>query len=332
MRSKLVVSACAAAALLLAVAAGAEAGTGGFAPVDPQSPSAERSNDVYWLLSAIAVGIFLIVTVPLVLFVVRYRSRGRDPLEEGPQVRGNTNLEIAWTVGPVLILTVVVGYVFYKLPGITDLARGAEPELVVRVEGRQFYWQYEYPNGVVAVDELVLPVERVTELEITAPDSDVIHSFWVPALAGKFDAIPGHVNRVQMQPNEVGVIQGVCGEFCGLQHAAMLASVRVVEQDEFDRWLAEQAEAQEAGESDLGQQLWERACAKCHGPGVVGEVGPPLEGSSLLTNRETIDDVVRNGIRTMPAIGEEWSERQMDALLDYLEDVVAKEEPGGGQG
>jgi cytochrome c oxidase subunit II len=325
-RTTLAVSLLCLASLVLV--ASADAGNGGFAPVDPVSPNAERIEDVYYVIAAFAIFVFLVVTVPLSIFIVRFRSRGRARTVEGPQIRGNRSLELAWTVAPVLILLVIAGFVFYKLPGITSLssAQGAT-ELEVKVQGRQFYWQYTYPNGVIAIDRLYAPVGRVVHLEITAPDWDVNHSFWIPAAGGKFDAIPGETTEFEFKAKKTGVYPGQCAEFCGLQHAVMTASLEVLRAAEFDSWLAREVKAQETGESDLGEATFVGACAKCHGLSGEGLIGPALEGNPLVEQRDALEEVVRNGRGAMPPVGRDWDDRQMDALVKYL-----GEEFGGRNG
>ena len=314
----------------LVLAGVATAADTGLRPVDPDGPGANGIEDIYWLLVGIVAFIAVTVFVPLAYFIIRYRSNGRGRDVEGPQVRGNTQLELGWTIGAVLIIAVLAAFTFYKLTDIVDPASASgDAELTVLVQGRQFYWQFEYPGEVIAIDELRIPVDRVTKFEVTAPDGDVIHSFWVPALAGKRDAIPGQETSFKVLPTRTGRHEIICGEFCGLQHAIMRGSVEVVPGAEFDSWLAEQRDAQAAGESDLGQQIWERACAKCHGPEYAGEVGPELAGNSLLGDPDAIERLVRNGQGAMPAVGQDWSDRQMKALTDYLRDDVAK---GGGSG
>jgi cytochrome c oxidase subunit II len=306
----------------------ASAGNGGFAPVEPVSPNAERTEDVYYLISAFAILVFLLVTLPLAVFIVRYRSRGRARTVEGPQIRGNTRLELGWTLAPIAILIVIAGYVFYKLPGITSLtsAEGAT-ELNVKVIGHQFYWEYEYPNGVIAIDRLRAPVDRVVHLDITAPEGDVNHSFWIPAAGGKFDAIPGRTTEFEFEAQKIGTYPGQCAEFCGVLHGDMTASLDVLPAAEFDRWLEEQARAQEAGESELGQEIFQGACAKCHGMRGEGLIGPALAGNPVVENRQSVEEVVRNGLGQMPAVGQDWGERQLDAVVRYLD-----EELGGQSG
>jgi cytochrome c oxidase subunit II len=288
----------------------------GLRPVDPDSPNTERIADLYWFVGFWAALVLLAVAVPLAIFVIRYRSRGRSRTVEGPQIHGSTRLEIAWTVVPVVILLIVTVFTFYKLPGITLDAEAGEDALKVRVEGRQFYWQYRYPNGVIAIDTLRAPADRLVELEITAPESDVIHSYWVPELFPKFDAIPGQKTETSFRAGP-GTYHGQCAEFCGIQHAEMFATVDVVDADTFDTWLADQAQAQETGDSDLGEQIFSGACAKCHGEEGKGLIGPTLTPGAV-ASAAAVAEIVRNGRGKMPQIGEEWDDRQMKALTDYL--------------
>jgi cytochrome c oxidase subunit 2 len=310
------------AATALAAAAPALAGNGGIAPVEADSPNAGRIGDTYWLIVIFTGFIFVLVEGALLVFVVRYRRRGRPREEEGPQIRGNTNLEIAWTVAPVLILAAIGSFVFYKLPGIQDppsAAAAGNERLEIEVEGRQFYWNYTYPNGVIAVDRLRVPVNTVVELDLTTPAHDVVHSWWVPDLGGKMDTIPGQTNEHWFEIDEPGLYRGQCAEFCGLQHAAMLTAVEALPQAEFDGWLEEQAGEQESpeGETALGRATYRGACAKCHGFEREGLIGPPLTEAAV-SNREAVAEIVRNGRNEMPAVGKGWDDRQLDALLAYL--------------
>ncbi|HEX2292635.1 MAG TPA: cytochrome c oxidase subunit II [Gaiellaceae bacterium] len=294
----------------------------GLTPVTAESPNAERIEDLYWFIAFWAAVVLLSVAVPLTLFIIRYRSRGRDRTVEGPQVHGSTRLEVAWTLVPIAILTLVTAFTFYKLPGITLEDEAKASDLRVRVEGRQFYWQYRYPNGVVAIDRLVAPQGRLVVLEITAPESDVNHSYWVPGVGGKFDAIPGRTVETAFQARRTGVFEGVCAEFCGIQHAAMLAEIEVVPPEEFDAWLEQRESQQRSGTSDLGEEVYLGACAKCHGADGKGDIGPAFTPANVSQARN-VEQIVRNGRRRMPAIGEEWEDFQMEALTDYLRDRFA---------
>jgi cytochrome c oxidase subunit II len=300
----------------------------GLTPVEPDSPNTERIADLFWFVTFWAAVVLLAVAVPLAYFVWRYRSRGRPRTVEGPQIHGSTKLEIGWTLVPVAILLIVTAFTLYKLPGITLEAAAGEEALQVRVEGRQFYWQYRYPNGVIAIDTLRAPAERLVELKITAPESDVIHSYWVPGLFAKFDAIPGRETETAFR-GRPGTYEGQCAEFCGIQHAEMFAEIEVIPQGEFDAWLEEQARAQETGDSDLGEQIFDGACAKCHGDRGQGLIGPGFSPSTA-SNAAGVAEIVRHGRGRMPAIGEEWDDRQMEALTDYLAERFGQEGGSGG--
>jgi cytochrome c oxidase subunit 2 len=326
---RLIISGLLIAALVVLVAAGFLAwfgGGGGLTPVPPATTGAEGIQDIYVFVGAFASVIFLVVTVPIALFVAGFRGRGRDRSVEGPQIRGNTRLEIVWTIVPILILIAIATFVFIKLPGIREpaSAAGEGPPLRIQVDGRQFYWRYVYPNGVVAIDRLRLPVNRNVELEIGAPESDVIHSFWVPALGGKVDAIPGIDNELELRAVKTGVFEGRCAELCGIQHGVMLATAEVLPQPEFERWLRQTAQAQQAGRSELGQELYTGICVKCHD--LAPEFAPRIAGSPILAQREAVTQIVQNGRGAMPPVGKGWTKRELDALLGFLETIA-----GGGQ-
>ena len=189
----------------------------------------------------------------------------------------------------MLILTAIGAFVFYKLPGIKDVpkARAAGQQIAVRVDAHQFYWQFTYPNGAVSIDELHAPVNKVVTLEIDSHDVD--HSWWVPELGGKFDAIPGKTNHTWFRANRLGTYRGQCGEFCGIFHAAMQARVLVEPKNNYRSWLAAEAKAQ------LGRSEWVGVCAKCHGLKGQGDYGPKISGSPILTDRQQLETIVRNG-------------------------------------
>lgn len=300
----------------LALAGVAVAGNGGLAPVEPASPNAEGINDSYFWVSIFTGAIFVLVQGSLIWFIVRYRRRKRARTEEGAQIHGNTKLELAWTIAPVLILVAIGSFVFYKLPGIQNVPSGERVE--VTVKGYRYYWNYTYPNGVIAVDRLRAPVGETTLLEISAPDFEVIHSWWIPALGGKFDAIPGVTNETWFNAKAPGVYRGQCAELCGIQHAKMKAEVEALPRAEFDQWLDAEARAQEAGTSGLGKATFTGACAKCHGLAGEGGIGPQLT-ENLVDDAKAVEQIVRQGRDEMPPVGKDWEERQMKALTDYLQ-------------
>ena len=299
--------------LALVLAAGAFAGNGGFGPEPAVSPNASRINDAYWFIFGFAALVFVAVEATLVWFVIRYRRRGRPREAEGAQVHGAAKLELMWTVGPVLILAVIAAFVFYKLPGIKDIptARAGE-SLTVKVHAHQFYWQFEYPDGQTSIDRMVVPAGKVVRLEVTSPD--VAHSWWIPRLGGKIDAIPGRTNTTWFQSSRLGTYHGQCAEFCGLYHAAMKADVVVVSAGDFEEFLA----GHRAGSSNVGKETFTGVCAKCHGNLGQGGYGPKIAGNATVSDRKALEEIVRNGKGRMPPVGKDWSDAQIDALFRDL--------------
>ncbi|HEX6491129.1 MAG TPA: cytochrome c oxidase subunit II [Gaiellaceae bacterium] len=324
-RQGLVLALATLASLLLAGAA--LASNGGLAPQPPKSPGAGRIDHIYWLLIAISGAIFVLVEGALILFVIRFRSRGRSRLLEGPQIHGATRLELIWTGIPVVILAAIVAFVLVELPGIKNVpAAGAgTKQLTVKVEGRQFYWNFIYPNGVVQVGRMPVPADRVVRLEITSPDVD--HSWWIPSLDGQFDAIPGQTNHTWFKVH-AGTYLGQCGEFCGYQHPTMKAAVVAIPGPQFDRWLKSEASAQQNGTSKLGQETYQGVCATCHGFRGEGGVGKTLAGNPITAQAAAIRTLLQNGRGKMPAVGRGWGDRQLNALIVYLRRFA----PGGSGG
>ncbi len=320
MRARLVVSVLL-ALLAVALAAPTAMADGGFAPVAPESPNAEGIRDSYLFVSIFVVAIFVLVEGLLIAFVVKYRRRKRARYEDGAPIHGSSKLELAWTAFPVVILFVIGAFVFWQLPGIIDTPEAeAGDGLEVRVTGQQFYWQFEYPNGVISIDHMRAPAGVPVKLEVTAPETDVIHSWWIPALGGKIDAIPGRVNETWFQADNPGVYKGQCAELCGLEHASMTAQVEVLPQAEFDAWLETRRAEQSAGSVELGEEMWAGVCAKCHGLQGQGGIGRPIAGNTILKDEQALETLVRNGRRTMPAVGAGWTSEQIDALATYLQE------------
>jgi cytochrome c oxidase subunit 2 len=264
-RARPLLLAAAAALLGLALAEPALADfNGGIAPPDSATDAGSQINEIYWIVIGITAAVFLLVEGALVWFLFRFRRRGDAPVEaEGPQIHGHTRLELAWTAVPFLILVAIMVVTIVKVPSVEAKPGPGVDTLDVEVEAHQFYWEYTYENGVVSVDRLVLPVDRPIRLVLRA--YDVVHSWWVPELTGKRDTIPGRTNELTFTAARTGTFRGQCAELCGVQHAVMRTTVEVVDGARFDDWLAGEASAQAAGESDLGRQTWEGVCAKCHG-------------------------------------------------------------------
>ena len=327
-------------ALALAPAALAQY-RGGVAPPRSATDSGDAINEVYWVVFGACALVFVLVETALILFIFRFRRRkDRAGDAEGPQIHGNTRLEVVWTVIPALMLVALAVFTLARIPAVQAKPGGADVEnaLTVRVAAHQFYWQYEYPNEALSFDTLYLPVNR--PVRIVLDSADVPHSWWVPELTGKLDAIPGQTNALYFKPREVGTFtNGKCGEFCGIQHAVMLTTVRVVSGEDFERWLDENEPAETDEELvSLGKAEWDAACAKCHGLEGEGDIGPPIAGNGTLTNRDGLETLLFAGQNTdanqgyMPPVGKGWDDRQIDALIAYVksnEKLVGAEGDGG---
>jgi cytochrome c oxidase subunit 2 len=318
-------------AFALVLAGTAYAGNGGLAPPAPASPDAANIRDIYWLILAVSAGIFVLVGGLLLVFIVRYRSRGRPRELEAPQVHGHTNLELAWTAAPVVILAIIAGFVFWKVSDIGATSglpnEQSEAREQTTIDAHQFYWEFVYPNGAISVDHLRVPYNRKVRLRIIS--SDVAHSWWVPTLGGKLDAIPGKTNYLTLRPTKLGNFYGQCAELCGIQHAAMLAHVEVLPAAEYDSWVQGRVDDRAA----LGREAFEGVCAKCHGLAAQGDIGPNIAASSLLKDPRALAKVIREGTGKMPAVGDDWTDEQMAATIAYLQRrFVQGGGGGGGQG
>jgi len=282
-------------------------------------PISEEIQNLFWAITLFAVVVAAVVFGILAVFLVRYR----ESVSPRPTswVEGDRNLEILWTVIPTIILIVIV---IISVPVLVYTDTIPPPDTTVRVVGTQFIWTFYYEDGTTSSPDLWIQAGTVVKLEVTA--TDVVHSFAVPDLGIKIDAFPGHMNHWWMQGDVPGDYLIQCAELCGLEHAKMLASVEVLSEDEFDAWLTRRRAEQTAGTSDLGQETWEGVCSKCHGLSGEGGIGPALAGSVVIADPEAVEDLVRNGRRTMPAVGAGWTSEQVTALTNYLRENP----PGGG--
>jgi cytochrome c oxidase subunit 2 len=305
----------------LLTAAGATAANGGFTPVQPHSPNAAHTNTAYYVILGFTGAIFLLVEGAIVAFVIKYRRRGRSRTDDGAQVHGHTRLELIWTVIPVLILCVIGIVVFVELPSI-DNAPAASNPLRVTVEGHQFYWQFDYPNGSRTINDLYVPIGRVVELKVVS--ADVIHSWWIPELGGKIQAIPGVTNHIWFKADDAGVYAGQCAELCGLYHASMTA--RVVATTD----AAYRAAVTTTAPANLGKAEFAGVCATCHGMTGQGGYGPNLSNNPLLTQTSGLLSIVQNGRGKMPAVGDTWTKTQLQALASYVKTHVYKGAASGG--
>ena len=309
-------------------------GLPGAAPPASATDSGETINDVYKIVLAACSIVFVLIEAALIALIIRYRRQRTAPENaEGPQVHGNTRIEIIWTVVPAVALLILAIFTFSKVPDVEANPKAGDDVLVVEVTAHQFYWQYEYPGGALSFDALYLPVDRPVTLVIRSADVDaLLVGAGADRQAGRD---PGPHERAQLPPREIGTFSnGVCGEFCGIQHAQMLTSVEVLAPDEFQAWIDDNAPG--AGdEVELGEQEWTASCAKCHGMNGEGDIGPSIAGNPTLTDPALLKELLENGQNLgsiegyMPPTGKGWTDRQIAALVAY---VKSNPELSGGDG
>ena len=304
-------------------------------------PASTPADNIYHLsvfVLAVCAGIFLTVFSLLVYAVIKFRRRKDDDGSEPPQIYGSNQMELAWTVIPIVIVFVLFLAAARVIHAVEDAKLPANT-LEVTVIGHQFWWEFQYPQqGFITANELHVPVGSgpngaPTHLKLLSADTD--HSFWVPQLAGKTDLIPNHPNEMWIEPHQTGVYVGQCAQYCGVQHAKMLLRVIVESPEDFQKWVA--AQKNPAAESDnvaQGRDVFEStACVNCHtvaGTNAHGKFGPDL---THLMSRETIaagaatntrenlrawiknpDDIKPGAL--MPAM--QMSEADIDAVTDYM--------------
>lgn len=300
--------------------------------LDPGSPQTREIRALFVLILILAAGVFVVVEALLLISVWRFRNR---PPEMAVQTHGNTRLEIAWTAAPAVVLATLLGFTLRTMATVRSPVGDGEP-LAVKVIGHQWWWEFRYPDlGIVTANELVVPRGRGVQLEIESVD--VIHSFWIPELHGKQDAIPGQMHSLAFVAESSGVFGGQCAEYCGDQHANMRMAVVALEPTDFDAWvLAQQAPAAEelSEAAAAGRDFFlSGACAACHavaGTTAEGRVGPDLThlasrdfiaGGVLANTPENLKRWVFNPQEwkpgtLMPALG--LDETSLDNVVAYL--------------
>lgn len=351
------------AALLLAGCAigGDEPGQLPQDSLNPAGPGAEVADDLWNIVFPIAVAVFVLVQGALIYLMIRFRDRGQSTPPR--QITGHTRLEIAWTIIPALILA---GISVPTVAGIFELADKPDKDksLDVRVVAKQFWFGFEYlgdeGQDVITANELHIPTGRPVQLTLEAlnpqaPDTfdesepegsraeqsleGVIHSFWVPRLAGKQDVIPGYQRNLTLEADEPGTYEGQCAEFCGLGHSEMRFEVVAHEPQEFQNWLDEQSQPADSDLDGLaaeGQKLFGQNCVQCHtieghpenadvriGPNLTHFASRDQFAGAVfdVDNREQLaawlrDPAAEKQGAQMPNLG--LSEDDIDALVEYL--------------
>ena len=326
--------------LFCVAAAAAQSSSTGLENIfKPESTPAKSIFDFSVFVLIITGIIFVVVFTLLVYSVSKFRTNAENANREPAQVYGSTQIELAWTIIPILIVVVLVLATARTIHAVQD-AEMPPSAVEVTAIGHQYWWEFRYPKlGIVTANELHVPVSdsakpTPTFLKLLSADTD--HSFWIPQLAGKTDLIPNHPNSMWMDPHRVGVFLGQCAQYCGTQHAKMLLRVSVDSKEDFAAWVRgqQQTAVQDTKVAD-GRRVFETtACISCHaitGTIANGRFGPDL---THLMGRQTIasgaaentpeklrlwiqnPDAIKPG-SLMPAM--KLGDQDLDAVVSYME-------------
>jgi cytochrome c oxidase subunit 2 len=305
----------------------------------PESTPAKSILDLSIFVLSITGIIFVVVFTLLVYSISKFRANAENANREPAQVYGSTQIELAWTIIPILIVLVLVLATARTIHAVQDAAMPPSAVEVTAI-GHQFWWEFRYPKfGIVTANEMHVPVSdpanpTPTFLKLLSADTD--HSFWIPQLAGKTDLVPNHPNSMWIDPHRTGIFLGQCAQYCGTQHAKMLLSVSVDSPEEFAAWIrSQQQPATQDEKANLGRHVFETtACINCHavtGTIANGRFGPDL---THLMSRRTIasgaaentpeklrlwiqnPDAIKPG-SLMPAM--KLSDKDLEAVVSYME-------------
>lgn len=307
------------------------------------SPKGTPAHFIFGLSSlvlAFSLGIFLVVAGLLLYALIRFRHRPSDPnaLREPAQIYGSTQIELSWTVVPILIVFMLF-LATTRVINSTERATRPATALDVVVIGHQFWWEYRYPKlDVVTANELHIPVsdpQHPTPTYLTMSSADTNHSFWIPQLAGKMDVIPNKINVMWVDPPYAGLYLGQCAQYCGTQHAKMLLRVYAESHTDFDAWVARQRQpANEDPSVSEGRAVFQHnACISCHtigGTVATGRFGPDLThlasrdtiaSGAVANTRENIRKFVQSPDHFKPGVlmpSMHLSDHDLDAVTAYL--------------
>jgi len=298
---------------------------------------AHRVDNLYGFLLAASFISCAILIGGMIYFALKYKRKSNN--DKTAYITHDTRLEILWSVIPLIIFLVVFawGWIIYH-----DMRTMPKNALEIQVTGKQWAWITEYKNGVKSPD-IVVPVGRDVKIIMTA--EDVIHSLYIPSFRIKQDAVPGRYTALWFRAEKMGEFHVFCTEFCGTSHSGMITTLKVVSQEDFDKWLIQESEVSTLPVAQRGAKIFQtRACASCHNvDNLNAKVGPTLYKAFGVKNHEmedgskvTIDEnylresilnsqakVVKGfGPRTsMPSFQGQLSDAEVTALIEYIKSL-----------
>jgi cytochrome c oxidase subunit 2 len=307
------------------------------------SASADDIDTLYDVLLIASVPVFVLVMAVAIYSVLAFRVKPGD-MSDGEPIHGNTRLEVVWVTIPFIMVTALAIYGWVILD---DIEAKEQNTMIVNVTGQQFAWSFDYPGeGKVKSNQLMLPKDRPVEFRVKT--KDVLHSFWVPEFRLKTDTVPGLTTRIRLTPDRLGEYDVVCAELCGIGHATMRQSVRVVPPQEFEQWIA--SRSKRAGDGGMGEaggdvatagkELFnDSTCNTCHtlaDAGSDAKTGPSLDDLAKdarkfgRRERQSPEEYVKTSIEDpsafrvpgfparMPAFKDQLSSEEIDTLVEYL--------------
>lgn len=304
----------------------------------PKGYGAEESFKVIIISTLVMIVVFLIVMIIYVYVIMKFRQKKGEENKIPKQVEGNKTLEIVWTTIPILLLLIIAVPTIAVTYDLADESK-KEDSININVTGSQFWWHFEYAEEQIQTSQdLYIPVGEKVYLNMLS--SDVIHSFWVPALSGKMDVNPDNENTMYIEANEEGVYWGKCAEFCGDSHSLMDFKIVAVSQDEYDQWVEDMQNVDpeatpESTTAQEGKALFEQSCLSCHALDNTPSVGPNLSnfgdrsmvaGVLEHTKEELVGWILDpaekkpgNGMLEAPYLNEDTiGEEEAEKIADYL--------------
>lgn len=297
------------------------------------SEIATRLDNLYGFLIVTSFISCAILIGGMVYFALKYKRKSDS--DKTAYITHDTRLEVIWSVIPLIIFLVVFawGWIIYH-----DMRKMPENALEIHVTGRQWSWMTEYKNGVKSTD-IVVPVGR--DVKIVLASEDVIHSLYIPSFRVKQDAVPGRYTALWFRADKMGEFHVFCTEFCGTSHSGMITKMKVVSQEDFDKWLIEESEVSSLPIAQRGAKIFQtRACASCHNvDNAAVKIGPTLyqafgaeremeNGEKVAMDENYLRESILNsnakivkgfGPRSaMPAFQGQLSEAEMTALIEYI--------------